>query len=249
MSSKIIMPVRNKNVKETKFVCQQHGKTIYELNGSMMCIDCAKLITDAATKDANAKLIDTLKQKHANGAMIPKRLINKGFKGYLVEHEGMLNAQTSVWEFAKSVAANGTSNMIMVGACGTGKTHLGVAAVRYVVSKGFYARYVNSADMATEIADAWSRADDSEFNAIYRFADYKLLVIDEYGLHDRHENRLELVHKVITKRYELNKPTVIISNMQLNDLKIDLGDRIWSRLHEEGLYTVEFDWADMRMGN
>lgn len=46
----------------------------------MRCINHTKLITDAAIKDVNAKLIDTLKQKHANGAITPKHLINKDFK-------------------------------------------------------------------------------------------------------------------------------------------------------------------------
>lgn len=62
----------------------------------MRCINPTKLITDAATKDVNAKLIDTLKQKNANGAITPKYLINNSFKGYLTTHKGILNARNGM---------------------------------------------------------------------------------------------------------------------------------------------------------
>ncbi|MFC2996749.1 hypothetical protein ACFODO_16065 [Acinetobacter sichuanensis] len=58
-----------------------------------MYINNAKLITDAATKDTNAKPVDTLKQKHANGTIKPKYLINNNLKEYLIVHKGMLNAR------------------------------------------------------------------------------------------------------------------------------------------------------------
>lgn len=45
-----------------------------------MCINSAKLIIDAVKKDANAKPVDTLKQKYENGAITPKHLINNNLK-------------------------------------------------------------------------------------------------------------------------------------------------------------------------
>ncbi len=63
-------------------------------------------------------------------------------------------------------------------------------------------------------------------NTTYRYSEYDLLTVDEYGLHDR-EKRLELVHKVLYARYDEMKPTMLISNLTLAKLQEDLGDRLW----------------------
>ena len=105
--------------------------------------------------------------------------------------------------------------------------------------------------MANDIADAYKRNDDNEKNSILRYVDTDLLILDEYGLHDRHENRprlLEMVHKVLYARYDAMKPTMLISNMSLAQLKTDLGDRLWSRFQDGGLTVVECNWADARAG-
>ena len=66
-----------------------------------------------------------------------------------------------------------------------------------------------------------------------------MLILDEYGLHDRHENRLQLVHKVLYSRYDAGKPTMLISNLTLAELQKDLGDRLWSRFQHDELTLVE----------
>jgi DNA replication protein DnaC len=101
--------------------------------------------------------------------------------------------------------------------------------------------------MANSIARAWTQPDDNETAAIYRFTEYDLLIIDEYGLNDQHETRLQLVHKVLYSRYDAKKPTLMISNMTTPDLKNNLGDRLWSRFQHDGLTVVECNWADARM--
>ncbi len=74
-----------------------------------------------------------------------------------------------------------------------------------------------------------------------------LLVIDEYGLHDRHEKRLEMVHKVLYSRDNNMKSTVLISNFTLESIQRDLGVRLWSRLHENNLIVVPCYWDDHRI--
>ena len=80
-----------------------------------------------------------------------------------------------------------------------------------------------------------------------KIANVSLLVIDEYGLHDRHEKRLEMVHKVLYNRYDNMKSTLLISNFTLQNIQRDLGARLWSRLHENSLIIVPCYWADQRI--
>ncbi|MEG2264201.1 MAG: ATP-binding protein, partial [Acinetobacter sp.] len=87
----------------------------------------------------------------------------------------------------------------------------------------------------------------SEASIIYDFSQYDLLIVDEYGLHDR-DKRLEIIHRVLTARYDWKKPTMLISNLTLEELQKDLGDRLWSRFQQGGLSVVECNWNDQRTG-
>ncbi|MDP7924974.1 ATP-binding protein, partial [Acinetobacter baumannii] len=101
--------------------------------------------------------------------------------------------------------------------------------------------------LAQRIMKAWDKdtKDQSEQSVIHEFTTYDLLILDEYGLHDR-DKRLELVHKVLYSRYDACKATMLISNMTLEQLKNDLGDRLWSRFQHGGLTTIECNWKDAR---
>lgn len=63
--------------------------------------------------------------------------------------------------------------------------------------------------------NSWSDASISKKELIDHFASFDLLVIDEYGLHDRHEKYLKMVHQVLDIHYENMKSTLLISISQL----------------------------------
>jgi len=109
------------------------------------------------------------------------------------------------------------------------------------------ARYTTSADIAQRMRDTWADISCSENEVIKHFSSFDLLVIDEYGLHDRHEKRLEMVHKILYSRYDNLKSTVLISNFILEKIQLDLGIRLLSRLHENNLIIVPCYWDDYRI--
>ena len=230
----------------TDQLCSVHNKPCQIILGRAICEDCAAENIAKAQAEHNQQLQDSMRAKHFAGAFLPSRYAECGFKNYLVANEGQKAAKAQCAKFASGFIHGQTANMIMVGRTGTGKTHLACAIARNILSQGKYARYTTSEDMANSIATAWTRADDSEAAAVYRFTEYDLLIIDEYGLHDQHETRLKLVHKVLYARYDAKKPTLLISNMTVQELKNNLGDRLWSRFQHDGLNLIECNWADQR---
>ena len=228
-------------------ICSIHKTAKVKLGGHTHCKQCSIDLVAKGQMEHEHAVNKMVRDKHFAGAQLPSRHAQSGFGNYMVQNNGQKNAKAQCLSFAKDFLNNTNRNLIMVGRTGTGKTHLSCAVALNVLKKRKYARYVTSKDMANEIANAWTKADDSEANAIYRYTDLDLLILDEYGLHDRHENRLQLVHKVLYARYDENKPTMLISNMTVKELKTDLGDRLWSRFQHDGLVIVECNWQDQRV--
>jgi len=236
------------DIQELTEVCTKHRITMSKYRGRVFCKQCEDEVLKRGWNEHSSTLIQTVREKHFCGAKLPARHAQSGFKEYIAANNGQQNAKQQCVNFTKDFKAGINRNLIMVGRTGTGKTHLACAVARNVLETRKYARYVTSEDMANEIANAWTKADDSEASAIFRFTDCDLLILDEYGLHDRHENRLQLVHKVLYARYDAGKPTMLISNMTMASLEKDLGDRLWSRFQHDGLTVVECNWADQRAG-
>lgn len=233
---------------QTTQICPVHKTAMIQMFNRVFCKTCAVESVKQGNVDHDVSVNEMVRKNHFAGAKLPERHAECGFKNYQVTNDGQQFAKESCLKFAKAINSGTTGNMVLVGRTGTGKTHLACAVARNVLDTRKFARYVTSEQMATDIADAWKRADDNEASAIYRYTEYDLLIVDEYGLHDQHEKILQLVHKVLYARYDAKKSTMIISNWTLEQLKENLGDRLWSRFQHDGLTVVTCNWADARMG-
>lgn len=234
-------------LKQVQEFCNKHQTAMVQAGPYHKCPQCAVEFHEEQLAQAQAEIDRTVREKHFAGAMLPERHATSGFKNYDVKHAGHQNALNQVVSFAKNMIHGHKNNFVMVGPTGTGKTHLSCATARTLLNKGKYARYITSEDMAQRIMNAWEQPDATEKSVIYDFTQYDLLILDEYGLHDR-DKRRELIHKVLYARYDRMKPTMLISNLTLAELQKDLGDRLWSRFQQGGLTVVKCNWADQRVG-
>lgn len=232
---------------KTSEYCMKHNESKIQIGGRTVCKSCCIESVQVGNKKHQDQVDHSIREKHFASAMLPTRHADCGFKNYNITNDGQRISKAECLNFARTIISGGSKNLVMTGRTGTGKTHLACAVARNVMNNKKYARYITSEDMATDVSNAWKKADDSEASAIYRYTDYDLLIIDEYGLHDQHESRLQLVHKVLYSRYDAKRPTMIISNFTLAELRNSLWDRLWSRLQHDGLIQVECNWADARL--
>ncbi len=124
------------------------------------------------------------------------------------------------------------SVLLFAGPSGTGKTHLGVAAVRRAQQRSVPARYVYVASYLAELrgfmfgeADADSQKMTAErWEAIH--IDLPLLVLDDYGVSKDTDWTDERLDRLITERDVHGNPTILTLNLESAHLPTRIRDRV-----------------------
>ena len=89
-------------------------------------------------------------------------------------------------------------------------------------------------------------SEHTESQIIDALAACELLVIDEIGVQSGTDAESRALFDVFNARYEEMKPTLFISNLNLQRFAEAVGGRIMSRLREGGGEILSFDWEDYR---
>ncbi|NBF13070.1 ATP-binding protein [Pseudomonas sp. Fl4BN1] len=143
--------------------------------------------------------------------------------------------------------------LMLMGEIGTGKTHLACAILQHVVRQGGYTGLIVTAESITQaVTDSFrGNAGPSKSDLIAELAAVDLLVIDEVGMHTAKPGKdftPGLLHEAIDRRYQLIKPTILISNQKPEMLQDFIGPRAADRLRENGGLLAPFTWGSARSG-
>jgi DNA replication protein DnaC len=144
----------------------------------------------------------------------------------------------------QQVVSTGRS-MIFCGNPGTGKTHLACGIANAAIQAGYTALYSTAYDAILSVKETW-RGNGSEREAVNLFTRPDLLVLDEVGVQFGTDAERQIMFRIINRRYEEMRPTIMVSNLMLNDLREMVGDRILDRFKEDGGRVVPFLWASVR---
>ena len=151
---------------------------------------------------------------------------------------GMPRQQADTLEQAYNTANNfaGTLRgwLLLLGRYGTGKTHLAAAIANQAVNMGVSTLFLTVPDLLDWLRFAYSNSEGSGFEA--RFEEIRnipLLVMDDFGTHNATPWAQEKLFQILDYRYVAKLPTVITSNLNLNDFE----GRVNSRLLDPELVT------------
>lgn len=117
------------------------------------------------------------------------------------------------------------TNVVLVGQSGVGKSHLMQAVGLSACALGYRVYYTTSAQMLIQLTAAL--ADKSLNDTLKRYANWDLLLIDEFGF-DRIEREespqaAHLLYKVIAQRHQ-KRSTILITNVDFDAWGQYLGD-------------------------
>ncbi|MYM31501.1 ATP-binding protein [Duganella sp. CY15W] len=136
--------------------------------------------------------------------------------------------------------------LMMVGTTGTGKTLLACELAQALIDKcSMSVRYCTASQMISEVQSTYGREGKTEEQELMRLAQYDLLILDEVDAIRSTENSILLLTEIINRRYNAEKPVLVISNQPTALLRTYVGDRVFSRFSENALVCAH-DWEDQR---
>lgn len=238
--------------------CDDHGEYMVRyvkwFNGKFMvsecCPECAKAEKlqeerDQADAERERKEENTRRLKMRSG--LSPRNINVRFKDYDQSSPEKKNAHDCVKSFAKSIYDGyETPSLILSGKVGTGKTMLACATMNALMPLKS-CHMIKLIDMFREIKNTWRKdSERSEIDLLNFFSKVDLLIIDEVGVNFDSDTEKMFIFDVIDGRYQNMKPTMIISNLNIDGISAIMGERVIDRLRDGGGDVVAFDWESHR---
>ncbi|MBT0380364.1 ATP-binding protein [Morganella morganii subsp. morganii] len=182
-------------------------------------------------------------------ANIPPRFAAAIFETYHPANPDAKSNLNICREYADTWLSRKTAGegLILCGTPGTGKTHLAVSIARQVATEAKESVFITT---AARIIRAFRRtwagdAEYSELDVLEKYCEPGLLIIDEIGVQYGTDSERNILFEVINDRYEDMLPTIMISNLPLNELAPLLGERVIDRMLEGGA-VLSFNWPSYR---
>jgi DNA replication protein DnaC len=112
-------------------------------------------------------------------------------------------------------------NLVLMGVCGTGKTHLATAVAMNLCEQGRHVRFFTAVGLANILQEKQQRGTLAGFMASLRKVE--LLVLDEIGFVTLHKEASELLFQIVSECYE-QKSLIITSNLEFSQWNAVFGN-------------------------
>ena len=220
-------------------------------NGHILYTACTKCkeIKLKSKKEKMAINFEIVKIKRLTAVGIPKRFIKSTFNSYDAKDKKQQHVLNVSIQYALSfndIVKTGTS-LIFCGSPGTGKTHLSCAIAKTLHEKNYNVVFTSALKCIRKVRQAYN-ADHkkTEQDVINDFVKLDLLILDEVGMQLGTQSEKVILFEIINDRYANEKPTILISNLNTDEISEYVGKAVIDRMNQNGGAVIVFDWESYR---
>ncbi len=148
-------------------------------------------------------------------------------------------------EYANHFSATAPS-ILMFGKTGLGKTHLSLAIANEVLRQGYSVLYDSVINFLRQIEKEHFGKESRDNDTLELILSCDLLILDDLGTEFRSQFYQSAVYNIINTRMNRNKPTIISTNMNYDEISYHYDERITSRIFT-GYTVLQFVGTDVRV--
>lgn len=238
--------------------CTHHGDMLIAGEDGLYCHFCLTDYQRALDEERSAeqRAADAVAEKQAEiaarlgYAAIPPRFADQTFDtfpGTTAEAKATCNLLRSYANTFRSINRPAGISILLLGGTGTGKTGLAICVANTIIrTQGMTAAYMKAYGAVRHQRDTWGRKGKTELEALQDLIDPDLLVLDEVGSSVGTAAEMAMLFEVIDGRYSDKKPTILVSNLALPELRSFLGSRILDRFNDDSSFSHNCDWPSLR---
>ncbi|MBR3518139.1 MAG: ATP-binding protein [Lachnospiraceae bacterium] len=168
---------------------------------------------------------------------------------YYTSEEALEHFDKAVENCHRFIEAFGTEyrNMVFYGTVGTGKSFLSGCIAKELLDRGTSILYFSAIQLFQSLLNASYSSDKTELNHLYDtlFAS-DLLIIDDLGSEHITDYTRSQLFQILNERSLRKKPFLLSTNHDLQELREEYSDRIFSRLVDNS-YICHLTGQDIRM--
>lgn len=142
------------------------------------------------------------------------------------------------------------TNVVIAGQTGTGKTFLIECIASRLIERNRVVLYTTAFNLNNSMINYHNSVINPNRNEIMDpYLDAEVLIIDDLGTEPQYKNiTKEYLYFIINERMIANRPTIITTNLQMNDIFVYYGERIFSRLvNKKTSILINIDGEDLRL--
>lgn len=242
------------STREEKRNCDIHGEYIgkfFSLTAGIEhggnCPTCQKEAEDKRQADRREIELRNEKKRRLSkrvDAGISKRNLGKSFDDFICKTKAQEEVKKTCLDYVESFPTD--KSMIMCGGVGTGKTLLACSIIESLVDRN-KCQVINIINIVRNFKKTWKHDYKyTEQDVLDHYVNLDLLIIDEVGMQFGSDTEKLFIFDVINGRYEETKPTILISNLDIQGIKNSIGERCVDRLKEGGGIVVALGWESQR---
>lgn len=198
----------------------------------VMC-ECL-MATEEARRASELEELSALSQFH----------VDMSFDNFDSRIPGTREAFEEAWKFSR----NPDGWLVIVGGCGSGKTHLAVAIIREA-RRNHLSLFVVVPDLLDHLRSTFSPDSPVRYDRLFDLVrNTGLLVLDDLGTESSTPWAQEKLYQIINYRYNNRYPTVITTNRRIDSIEERIQSRICDRSFCKIVEITAGDYRDLNIG-